>query len=202
MLITFLSCDRIDKDERNRFVCTLCNCLRMDLSIDTENCAVDSEWKLLVFCVHTYALAQRTVRAVLCGDGTRIERNRSAETCKLLVYRWCESSLVPSVFHRSKSRFLSKMIKYGAHEMNRLNSIREWSSIFSIHPVSSARWIFTYIFIARYAVNIVFELPFMGFIESNNSINICARKFLCFSNEFIFFKILLSKPRSIRLNFV
>lgn len=70
-------------------------------------------------------LAQRTVRAVLCGDGTRIERNRSAETCKLLVYRWCESSLVPSVFHRSKSRFLSKMIKYGAHEMNRLNSIRE-----------------------------------------------------------------------------
>lgn len=130
MLIIFDSDHRMAgsirlKEIDESFRCTFCNCLRWDLSIDTENCTVDSEWKLLVFCVHTYALAQRTVRVVLCGNGTRIQRNRSAPrkhvNCRSIggVNRVSFHR-----FYRPKSRFLSKMIKYGAYEINRLNWIR------------------------------------------------------------------------------
>lgn len=60
---------------------------------------------------------------VLCGNGTRIRGNRV--NCSRTVGGGVNRASFDR-FYRSKSRFLSKMIKYGAYEMNRLlNSIRE-----------------------------------------------------------------------------
>lgn len=200
MLIVFDSDHRMAgsirlKEIDESFRCTFCNCLRWDLSIDTENCTVDSEWKLLVFCVHTYALAQRTVRVVLCGNGTRIQRNRSAPrkhvNCRSIggVNRVSFHR-----FYRPKSRFLSKMIKYGAYEINvELNSWITFCVFYSSTVLCSANF-YIYLYLHAYIMHWTYIRTF--YYRTNNSIDICARKFFYFSNKLIFFKILylLSKP--------
>lgn len=62
--------------------------------------------------------------------------------------------------------------------------------MFSIHPLFFARRIFTYIYICMRILCIehIFDRSF--YYRSNNSIDICARKFFYFSNKLIFFKIL------------
>lgn len=104
------------KEIDESFRCTFCNCLRWDLSIDTENCTL--EWKLLVFCVCTRMHSRKGLYERCCA-GTEHESNEN-DPRKHVNCRTIDGVNRASFhrFYRSKSRFLSKMIKYGAYEIN------------------------------------------------------------------------------------